>query len=600
MMFIESNLNNNNISNNNHHANLAMVKYSPKTNTGKKGKYCSMCKKTTHNTSECRKNKKSNKSNHSANVIFSDNNIDLNDNIGEIAQCYNNDTIVDYRGNIIGETDEILSEYIKLNESLSNKSFINTTENEVRREIAILQTNYPTLCNPDQFCGMMSSNEVIRYLPHPQPSELVIARYKAVGQCLQMWYSRDSRRLSYLYPIISGPLIRHIHSDKSIPIRQNYSSNNSNIHQHYMLELFFKENFGNYHIYNHRYYNGNRIIKLLSQEYIRVKITAERRDKCYNSDLDLCRVGNYSDLNLSDYILILGFGFVYKKHLKYLECFYPYPLTEHELSLVPNIILLHRYITLSFRTYTLAVNALFENIQLSPVAFKRIGTKCERSTTVVWITKGWKLPVTRPELTIEDMNFRAIHGYKINNLNISNPISKFSALTIKSLDSRRTSYEARKHQIMKESRRLSNKERRELNDIEDYTDQVENLNLNRNLMFTEDDLQSEPDENYVMIPWYNGQPIDCDKFSDITDYVTVIKTSKGPDLIFDLQDNINNVDNIDNLNDNETIADVNTVTSEIDDRYDYNSSSNNHYIPSYNMNIHNTKIIGFRDNNLLY
>ena len=96
MMFIESNLNNNNISNNNHHANLAMVKYSPKTNTSKKGKYCSMCKKTTHNTSECKKNKTSNNSSHSANVIFSDNNVESNNNTSEIAQCYNNDIIVDY------------------------------------------------------------------------------------------------------------------------------------------------------------------------------------------------------------------------------------------------------------------------------------------------------------------------------------------------------------------------------------------------------------------------------------------------------------------------------------------------------------------------
>ena len=58
-----------------------------------------------------------------------------------------------------------------------------------------------------------------------------------------------------------------------------------------MLELLFKENFVNYHIYNHRYYNGNRIINLLSKEYIRVKITAERRDKCYNSDLDYAELG---------------------------------------------------------------------------------------------------------------------------------------------------------------------------------------------------------------------------------------------------------------------------------------------------------------------
>jgi hypothetical protein len=251
---------------------------------------------------------------------------------------------------------------------------------------------------------------------------------------------------------------------------------------------------------------------------------------------------------------------------------------------------------LSFRTYTLAINALLENIQLSPVAFKRLGSHHERGTNVVWITKGWKFPVIRPELTIEDMTFRVLHGYKIDNLNISNPKAKFSALTIRSLDTRRTMFEQRKLQIVNETRRLINKERRELDEVDDYNDQLNNLKNNNNLVFTEDDLPSEPDDNEVMIPWEGGLPIDCDRYSDVTDYQTVIKVTSGPDLIFDLQENTIDIDTIDDSIDYATMADVETIISDIDPRYDYNASASNHYSTRYNCNIHNTKIIGFRDN----
>ena len=88
-----------------------MVKYSPKTGGNNRTKFCTFCKKNTHFTSECRRNKqKKPYNNNSANAVYSDNtdysnlNIDLN-NIDEVAECRNNDVIVDYRGNFIGETD---------------------------------------------------------------------------------------------------------------------------------------------------------------------------------------------------------------------------------------------------------------------------------------------------------------------------------------------------------------------------------------------------------------------------------------------------------------------------------------------------------------
>ena len=187
---------------------------------------------------------------------------------------------------------------------------------------------------------------------------------------------------------------------------------------------------------------------------------------------------------------------------------------------------------MDYNTYLMAKESLLFTIKLTPVAFRHRHLHSDGNINIVWINRGWKVPNTRPDLTIDDMVFRLKYGFTITDLRISAPATKYTATSIEYMDAERMLYPAIMFQLVKHVRKQSNFHNRETKSNQSYqtcrrndSDRFLNLDCRR--------LPTEINKDIVFINCEDIIDNNFDRISEISEDDVLFNLNRGDDPLFD-------------------------------------------------------------------